>query len=32
MQYFDRIDISEGVGIKETSASKGGDIFHYWYF
>ena len=31
MLYFDRIDASEGIDVKKTSASKGGDICHYWY-
>ena len=32
MIYFDRIDISEGIDVDKTSASKECDIFHYWYF
>ena len=32
MLYFDRIDISEGINIYKTSASKEFDIFHFWYF
>ena len=28
----DRIDISEGVDVNKTSASKECDICHYWYF
>ena len=28
----DRIDISEGVDINKTGASKDYDIFHYWYY
>ena len=32
MLYFDRIDVSEGIDTNKTSASKGCDIFHYWYF
>ena len=31
MLYFDRIDLSEGVDINKTSASKKCDICHYWY-
>ena len=30
MLYFDRIDISGGIDVDKTSASK--DICHYWYF
>ena len=29
---YDRIDISEGIDVNETSAWKEGDICHYWYF
>ena len=29
---YDRIDISEGIDMNKTSASKGCDICHYWYF
>ena len=32
MLYYDRIDVSEGIGINKTSASKERDINHYWYF
>ena len=32
MQYFDRIDVSEGTDVNKTSASKECDICHYWYF
>ena len=32
MIYFDRIDVSEGIDVDKTSASKECDIFHYWYF
>ena len=32
MLYFDRIDVSERIDVKKTSASKEYDIFHYWYF
>ena len=32
MLEYDRIDISEGIDINETSASKECDICHYWYF
>ena len=29
MLYFDRIDVSEGIDINKTSASKECDICHY---
>ena len=32
MLYFDRIDVSEGIDVNKTSASRGCDICHYWYF
>ena len=32
MGEYDRIDISEGVDIKKTNASKESKICHYWYF
>ena len=32
MLYFNRIDVSEGTDVNETSASKECDICHYWYF
>ena len=32
MLYFDRVDVSEGVDVNKTSASKECDICHYWYF
>ena len=32
MLEYDRIDISEGIDINKTNASKECDIFHYWYF
>ena len=32
MLYFSRIDISEGIHLNKTSASKEYDICHYWYF
>ena len=31
MLEYDRIDISEGIDINETSASKECNICHYWY-
>ena len=32
MLYIDRIDVSEGIDVNKTSASKECDICHYWYF
>ena len=32
MLGYDRIDISEGIDIDKTNASKKCDICHYWYF
>ena len=32
MIEYDRTNISEGIDINKTSASKQCDIFHYWYF
>ena len=32
MLYYDRIDVSEGIHINKTSASKEFDIYHYCYF
>ena len=32
MQYYYRTDISEGIDINKTNASKECDICHYWYF
>ena len=32
MIYQDRIDISEGIDVNKTSASKECDVCHYWYF
>ena len=32
MLEYDRINISEGTDVNETSASKECDICHYWYF
>ena len=29
---YGRIDISEGINVNKTSASKECDIYHYWYF
>ena len=30
MPYFDIIDVSEGIDVNKTSASKECDICHYW--
>ena len=32
MLEYNRIDISEGIDVNKTSASKECDISHYWYF
>ena len=32
MLEYDRIDVSEGIDINKTNASKETKIFHYWYF
>ena len=32
MLYFGRIDVSEGIDVNKTSASKECIIWHYWYF
>ena len=32
MLHYDSIDVSEGIDVNKTSASKGCDICHYWYF
>ena len=32
MLYFDRIDVSEGIDVNQTSESKECNICHYWYF
>ena len=32
MLYFIKIDVSEGINVNQTSASKACDICHYWYF
>ena len=32
MLYYDRIDVSEGIDVNKTSASKKCDVCHYWYF
>ena len=32
MLYYDKIDVSERIDVNRTSASKGCDVCHYWYF
>ena len=32
MLYYDRIAVSEEIGVNKTSASKECDVCHYWYF
>ena len=32
MLEYDRIDISEGIGVDKTNPSKECKICHYWYF
>ena len=32
MLYYERIDVSEGIDVNKTSASKECDICHCWYF
>ena len=32
MLYYDRIDVSKGIDVHETSESKECDVCHYWYF
>ena len=32
MLYYDRIDVSEGIDVNKTSASRECDACHYWYF
>ena len=32
MLFYDRIDVSEGIDINKTSASKDCDACYYWYF
>ena len=32
MLEYNRIDVSEGIDINKTNASKESDICHYWYF
>ena len=32
MLEYNRIDVSEGVDVNKTNASKECDIYYYWYF
>ena len=32
MLYYNRIDVSEEIGVSKESASKKCDICHYWFF
>ena len=32
MLYYDRMDVSEGIDVNKTDASKECNICHYWYF
>ena len=32
MLYYNTIDVSEGINVNKTSASKECDACHYWYF
>ena len=32
MLQYNKIDISEGIDVNKTNASKECDICHYWYF
>ena len=32
MLNYDRIDVSEGIGVNRTGTSKECGICHYWYF
>ena len=32
MLCYDGIDVSEGINVNKTSASKECDVFYYWYF
>ena len=32
MLCYDRFDVSEGIDVHRTSASKESDTCHYWYF
>ena len=32
MLEYDRINVSEGIDVNKTNASKESDICYYWYF
>ena len=32
MQQYDKIDVSEGIDVNKTSASKEYEFCHYWFF
>ena len=32
MLQYERIDVSEGIDVNKTSASKESELYHYWYF
>ena len=32
MLEYDKIDVSQGIDVNETNASKECNIYHYWYF
>ena len=32
MLYYDKTDVSEGIDVNKTSASKECNICHYWHF
>ena len=32
MLYYDSNDVSEGINVNKTSASKKCKVCHYWYF
>ena len=32
MLYFDKINVTEGIDVNKTSASKECDVYHCWYF
>ena len=32
MLQYKKIDVSEGIDVKKTSASKKCELYHYWFF
>ena len=32
MLYYNKVDVSEGIGVNKTRHSKECDIRHFWYF